>query len=373
MTQTLAIFHEAYRNLNSKKLFWIVLVISGLSVAAFACVGINQRGIKLLIWQIDNELFNSRYMAPAAFYKQIFVQIGIGLWLSWLASILALISTAGIFPDLITSGSIDLFVSKPISRLRLFITEYVAGLLFVTLQVAVFSLASFLVIGFRGGAWEPGLFVAIPLTVCFFSYLFAVCVLLGVLTRSTVAALLLTLLFWFFVFAVGSAENTLLMFQTMHKEGVDLAMLQAEQAGKKPKARGASGTAQTAKAEEESPPAEGDKEDGSEKNGGKVDGNKEDGSHALDVAYRIVYGVKTVLPKTTETISLLERLLVNLAELPQRHDQPDTPQQRRIKAVQQEMVETLRGRSLGWVLGTSLGFELFVLAGAAFLFCRRDY
>ena len=32
MTQTGAIFLEAYRNLNSKKLFWIVLVISVLVV-----------------------------------------------------------------------------------------------------------------------------------------------------------------------------------------------------------------------------------------------------------------------------------------------------------------------------------------------------
>ena len=34
---------------------------------------------------------------------------------------------------------------------------------------------------------------AVPLVVCFFSYLFSVCVLLGVWTRSTVAAILLTI------------------------------------------------------------------------------------------------------------------------------------------------------------------------------------
>ena len=30
MTQTCAIFLEAYRSLNSKKLFWLVLILSGL-------------------------------------------------------------------------------------------------------------------------------------------------------------------------------------------------------------------------------------------------------------------------------------------------------------------------------------------------------
>ena len=223
MTQTWAIFLEAYRNLNSKKLFWLVLILSGLVVASFACVGINPQGLKLLFWQVDSEMLNSKQIPVDQFYKGMFVDIGIGVWLSWFAAILALVSTAGIFPDLMTSGSIDLFVSKPIGRLRLFFTEYLAGLLFAALQVTVFTVACFLVIGLRGGVWEPGLFLAIPIVVCFFSYLFSVSVFLGVATRSTVAALLLTLLFWFGVWVVGRAEVTLLMFKTMQQHGAGFA------------------------------------------------------------------------------------------------------------------------------------------------------
>ncbi len=217
VSQTIAIFVDAYRSINSQKLFWLGLGISGLVVAAFACVGINPQGVKLLFWQIDSPWFNTGTTPPAMFYKQMFVSVGIGLWLAWLAAILALVSTAGSFPRLSESGTIDLFVSKPISRLRLFVTEYLAGLLFVTLQVTIFSVASLLVIGLRGGVWEPGLLAAVPLVVCFFSYLFAVCVLLGLLTRSTVAGLLLTLLFWFIVSMLGQAEESVLMFQAMER------------------------------------------------------------------------------------------------------------------------------------------------------------
>jgi len=53
------------------------------------------------------------------------------------------------------------------------------------------------VLGIRGGVWEPGLFISIPIVVIFFSYLFAICVLLGLITKSTIASLLLTLLIWF--------------------------------------------------------------------------------------------------------------------------------------------------------------------------------
>ena len=354
MTQTLAIFVEAYRNLNSKKLFWGVLGISGLVVLAFACVSVNEGGLKLFVWQMDNELFNAKTTPPPVFYKMIFAGLGIGVWLSWIATILALISTAGIFPDLITSGSVDLFVSKPISRLRLFVTEYAAGLLFVTLQVTVFSLMSFLVIGLRGGVWEPGLFVAVPLVICVFSYLFSVCVFLGVLTRSTVAALLLTLLFWFFVYAVGTGEQMLLVFKTMQKHGVDLQAMQAEQGRSRAAHDGKTETALADGAKEALPaPAE-----------------EQEASGALETGHRILYGVKTVLPKTSETIALLQRTLIRMADL---EGQQRDVQDKRISAVQREVAEAVRNHSVAWIIGTSLGFELVVLAGAALFFCRRDF
>ncbi len=354
MTQTWAIFLEAYRSLNSKKLFWLVLILSALVVAAFALLGINENGLKIAFWQFDNNVLNTKQMAPDQFYKSIFVLIGIRIWLSWLATILAIISTAGIFPDLMTSGSIDLFVSKPISRLRLFITEYAAGLLFVALQVAIFSTACFLVIGLRGGVWEPGLFLAVPIVVCFFSYLFSVSTLLGVVTRSTVAALLLTLLFWFFVWAIGAAENSLLELKTMQQRGVDFAAIQAESSNNKSK------SPDTPDKLAESPSAEKPKSTADDSNNYRV----------YDIAHRILYDVKTMLPKTTETINLLQRSLTRVAKLPQ---QPRGPQTERFQAAELEVIEILHGRSIAWIVGTSLGFEVFVLFWAALFFCRRDF
>lgn len=355
MTQTGAIFLDAYRNLNAKKMFWLVLAISLLVVVSFACIGINDRGLKVLFWQSDTDLIDSQLLEPALFYKWLFVYLGIDYWLSWIATILALVSTAGIFPDLITSGSIDLVVSKPISRLRLFITQYVAGLLFVTLQVTIFTVASILLIGIRGGVWEPGLLVAVPVTVCFFSYLFSVCVFLGVWTRSTVAALLLTLLFWVWIGALGTAEQLALFSKTMDKQGVTWVGVQQE-------SRGAArpGTGQPG-----SPSRTGD---GSSSNPPRASLQKH-GRRWYDVAHPILYSVKTVLPKTGETIGLLERSLISLAELPASLGEEKSKRME----VDREVAEIIRARSVAWVVGTSLGFEFVVLAAAAFIFCRRDY
>jgi len=207
MTQILALLTDSYRELNSRKLFWITMLLSGLVVGVFAAFGLNDKGISFLWWQFDTPLLSAKTIEPRKFYIFAFANLGIPIWLTWAAMILALISTSSIFPDFIAGGAMELTLSKPISRMRLFLVKYVLGLLFVVLQVGVFSLACFLVIGVRGESWEPSLFLAVPIVTLVFSYLFGVCVLVGMMTRSTIAALLATLLFWLFLWGLNTTDG----------------------------------------------------------------------------------------------------------------------------------------------------------------------
>ncbi|MCK4874042.1 MAG: ABC transporter permease [Phycisphaerales bacterium] len=368
MMQTLAILHDAYRELNARKLFWFVLVISGVVVGAFAAIGINDEGLTIFFWTIRLP-FTTAIMSEEMFYKLMFVNLGIGFWLGWIATILALVSTAGIIPDFISGGSIDLILSKPIGRLRLYLTKYIAGLLFVTLQVAVFSIASYLVIGIRGNAWEPGLFMAVPIVVCFYSYLFCVCTLLGLLTRSTMAALLLTLLFWFFTFSLNTTENVVLMGRLFSDREI------AGRVEELDRFRGQL--------------VEGSQTPQQERLRERIDDRENDLEHAREIgarwvkAHRISFAVKTSLPKTAETIDLLERVLVSSAELEAVAEADDSGGAvmtfgsggRYVDqaALQMDLIEELRRRSVWWIVGTSLGFEAVVLAIGGWFFCRRDF
>ena len=78
MSQTMAIFHDAYRGLKARKMFWVVLAISALVVAAFACLGITDRGVKVLFWEIEFGGLTTKDMSPATFYKMMFTGLGIG-------------------------------------------------------------------------------------------------------------------------------------------------------------------------------------------------------------------------------------------------------------------------------------------------------
>ena len=176
---------DAYREFRAKKMFWIVLLLNVVVIGSFSVVGVHDGQLSILWFK---PLPANRFMPPCTCIKPSFSTVIVGFWFTWVATLLALVSTAGIFPDFLSSGSVDLFLARPISRLRLFFTKYLAGLLFVTLQVGVFTVLSFLVLGVRAGLWQPGLFIAIPLVVLFFSYLFGICAFLGVWTRSTMAA-----------------------------------------------------------------------------------------------------------------------------------------------------------------------------------------
>ncbi len=210
MRQTFTIFLDAYRELNSRKLFWLVLALSIAVVAAIAIPSNNERGIGAFGLTADIPFLSTKAVTPAGFYKFLFSWFGINLWLAWGATILALISTAGMIPEMVSGGAVELVLSKPISRARLFLTKYAAGLMFVALQAAVFSIGAILVIGLRGGVWDARPLMAIPLMVLFFSYLFSVCALVGMLTRSTLLALLATILVWLASWLAASVEEFML-------------------------------------------------------------------------------------------------------------------------------------------------------------------
>lgn len=395
LTQTLALLLDAYRELNAKKLFWITMILSGVIVLAFAAVGINEQGLTIFHWDLPF-VINTTVISKEIFYKQfLFMGLGVKFWLAWGATILALISTAGIIPDFVTSGSMPVMLAKPISRVRLFLTKYLMALLFVALQVGVFAAASFVVLGLRAGVWEPAVFLAIPMVIVFFSYLYCVCALVGLLTRSTIAALILTGLFWFALFAANTTESALLSFRTMQEQRVaafdraitqERARIDAEAAAAqdRPAPTGILNTLR------QNIVAQDSREQRSRERLQRLEDRREQAQRSVESVAKWHNGslvVKTLLPKTQETIALTERVMIDLSalteSLPEEGETFDgLPSQREdeelgvvvdSRDVQRELLVKQRSRSAWWIVGTSLIFEAVVLAIACLIFSRRDY
>lgn len=377
--QTAAIFHDAYRELNARKMFWIALILSLLAIGAFAMVDVTPTGLTFFGYEQ-----NTQFIPPKSLYKSVFADLMIGTWLTWAATILAVVSTASIFPDFLTGGSIDLYLAKPISRVRLFLTKYVAGMAFAFLQVALFAIVAFFVFGIRGHMWEPRLFWMIPIVLCFFSYLFSVSVLLGVWTRSALAALLLTMIFWAIVYAIHFSE---IWFQA----SIDVTQDQIIGINDE-------------LAELNKPPQPGSPPIGSAQrlwatfgDAGRlvgisgvlpppqknlIDERNMDESNLQSIRFwhRLIFPVQVLVPKTTETIALLNDMLLSRNEF---ENIMDTRRESALEAghdrrahrldLADEVDQITRARTMWWVLGSSLCFEGVVILLAGRMFCRRDY
>jgi hypothetical protein len=379
MRQTKAILLDAYRELQAKKMFWVVLILNVFVIGVFAILGVNKNGLTVLWYEVGDT--RSLGVEAAFVYKYAYSTFIVGLWFTWLATLLALISVAGIFPDFMSSGGVDLFLAKPISRLRLFFTKYMAGLLFVAFQVTLFTALSFVVLGVRGKIWEAGLFWAIPIVLAFFSYLYAVCVLLGTLTRSTIAAFMLTMLAWagFWLVDYVDRQVTLVpMIVQMQQDDLN-ARLDAN--------------AQQIEKETNHPSADSDKRMATlqaEKTRLQRQRDNAITPQGVEKAQRVLFWIKSVVPKTRDTIVLLDRVLFKDADLQRLSKQGTDETQPEAAApppppgrgrggrgpnigMQSMQIENDRQHSIWWILGTSLAFETVCLALAAWYFCTRDF
>jgi ABC-type transport system involved in multi-copper enzyme maturation permease subunit len=192
-----AILKDSFRESLDRKIFWVIVLLTLAVSAGMFCIRFHAGGIELLFgyWNIDD--FGYDPAEPAGRDMIVSIVVGImGLFLGWVGVLLMIIATASFFPTMMRRGAIDVVLAKPISRTRLFLYKYVASMVFVLLQAALFVGLTFLVVGLRWKVWLPGYLLAIPLLVLLFSYLYCMSVLVGVYTRSVIAAILLSVGAW---------------------------------------------------------------------------------------------------------------------------------------------------------------------------------
>jgi ABC-type transport system involved in multi-copper enzyme maturation permease subunit len=211
ITQFLAVLNDSLRLLLSRKLFWLSIILSAIAaVALFGTYTFRPEGIRFFWFETwKNPMFAKGSSGPGDFVGYMFNGVFVKFWLAWGAIILAVISTASILPEFLAGGSIDMTLSKPISRLRLFSFKVFGALLFVALQVSVGVGLAYLIIGLKFDIWLHKSLWAIPLITLQFFYLYSLSALIAVVTRSTLACVMGTILLWFLIFLIQFTSNKL--------------------------------------------------------------------------------------------------------------------------------------------------------------------
>jgi ABC-type transport system involved in multi-copper enzyme maturation permease subunit len=150
---------------------------------------LSEAPLGLVLWIIEDQIIN-----------------GFGAVLTLLVGI---IITGFFIPNMLRKGSLDLLITKPISRVGLLVYKYIGGLAFVFILTAFTVGGMWTVIGLRSGFWDPSFLSLIPILTFTFAILYAFSTLVAVVTRSAIAAILLTCGFAFFLYIVGVIKTSI--------------------------------------------------------------------------------------------------------------------------------------------------------------------
>ena len=157
---------------------------------------------KYAIWEfpaplsMTHEQFAQGLISSLPWYFEKFV-LSVGL-------LIAIIVTANMIPETFEPGSLNLLLSKPISRWGLFTSKFIGGCVFIALCAAYLFLGLWLWLGLGMGVWDRAILISIPLYVVVFAIYFSVSSVVGLIWRSAIVSVILTLMFWAFCFTIGT-------------------------------------------------------------------------------------------------------------------------------------------------------------------------
>jgi len=102
---------------------------------------------------------------------------------------------AGLIPEMLEKGTVDLFLSKPLSRSELLLARASGGLAGMSLILAYFIFGIWLVFGIKLGIWHWAFLSSVLYLIYAFAGLFSVVTLSGLITRSTGFTIMVTFVF----------------------------------------------------------------------------------------------------------------------------------------------------------------------------------
>lgn len=103
---------------------------------------------------------------------------------------LAIFSTAHLVPRLQEKGTIDLYLSRPVARVPLLLSRYVAGILLSSLNVIYLVGSIWLVVIWKTGVVHPRFMLSAGIIIFAIAVLLALAFLIGVVTSSTAVSIM---------------------------------------------------------------------------------------------------------------------------------------------------------------------------------------
>lgn len=149
---------------------------------------------------IDNE--------PVSIEKLVLgFETGFSGFLYVLCTFLAIFATAHLVPRMQEKGTVDLYLSRPVSRVRLLLSRYLAGLILAGSNVVYLMFSVWAIVAWKTGVMHGRFLLAGAIIMLVIATLLAFAFLVGVVTSSTAVSIMTTYGIFLFSAALVGHEN----------------------------------------------------------------------------------------------------------------------------------------------------------------------
>jgi ABC-type transport system involved in multi-copper enzyme maturation permease subunit len=133
--------------------------------------------------------------------------------------LLALIWTAGFLPAFLDPSAASVALAKPVPRWSLLVGKFLGVLAFLAFQAVLFVGGTWLALGLGTGVYDPLYLWAIPLLLLHFAVFYSFSTYLAVCTRSTVACITGSLLFWLTCWGINYGRHIVVGLPKLEEMG----------------------------------------------------------------------------------------------------------------------------------------------------------
>jgi len=127
--------------------------------------------------------------------------------------LVGIVVTANVVPQMFEPGTLNLLLSKPISRSGLYLTRFIGGCSQVAICATYLFTGTWLWFGVAIGVWNIAFLWSIPIYILVFAMYYSVSALVGLLFRSPILSVVATVVFWATCFSVGVSHTSAFAFK----------------------------------------------------------------------------------------------------------------------------------------------------------------
>lgn len=122
----------------------------------------------------------------------------------------SIISASSFIPSMLEKGTIDLLISKPVSRFTILISKFLGAAIFIALSMVFLIGSIWLILSLKSGYWSPSFLTAILSLTLAFAVMYSITMVIGLTTQSSIISILVNFFMIFVLCPVLSVRESII-------------------------------------------------------------------------------------------------------------------------------------------------------------------